>query len=263
VTATGTGPPPVALAHDDVGPRDGAPVVLLHSIGTDRTVWADHVAGLSEDGHRVLVPDLRGHGRSPVPAGPYAIQDLAADVLALLDRHDLPTADVAGVSLGGAVGLWLARHRPDRVRRLVACCTAAHFGGRDTWGPRIAAARATGLEPLADPTVERWFTAPYRERHPERVARIRARFLASPAEGYAAAGEALADLDLRDELHRIAAPTLVIGGVHDVATPVDVAARPMAAAIPGARLALVGAAHLAPYERPDLVGPPLRSHLRA
>jgi len=252
---------PVALAHAVHGPADGPPVVLLHSIGTDRAVWDDHVGPLVADGRRVIAADLRGHGASPVPPGPYAVADLAADVTLLLDELGLAEADVAGVSLGGAVGLWLARHHADRVRRLAACCTAAHFGGVANWGPRIATARAEGLAPLADGTVERWFTAAFRAERPDRVAPVRDRFVAGAAEGYAAAGEALAALDLRDELGAVAVPTLVVGGVHDTATPVDVAARPMAAAIPGARLELVDAAHLAPYERPDLVGPLLRAHL--
>ncbi len=253
----------VTLAHAAAGPAHGPPVVLLHSIGTDRSLWDDHVGPLAAAGHRVLTVDLRGHGASPVPPGPYAVADLGDDVVATLDALGLASADLVGVSIGGAIALSLAARRPQRVRRLVVCCSAPWFGGPDVWGPRAAAARDEGLGALVAGTVERWFTAPFRAGHPARVARI-ARVLAGTApEGYAACADALAAVDLRPALPAVAAPTLVIGGADDVATPVERGAAVIAAAVPGARLEVVPAAHLAPYERPDLVGALLRRHLRA
>lgn len=251
----------VELAHEIAGPAGCPLVVLLHSIGTDRDVWAEHVAALTTAGRRVLRVDLRGHGRSPVPPGPYAVADLAADVVCLLDRLDEPHADVCGVSLGGAVALELALAAPHRIRRIVVCCSAPWFGGREVWGPRIATARAEGAAPLADGTVGRWFTPSFCREHPDRVDLVRETLVRTAPEGYAAAAEALAAFDVRDALSGIAIPTLVVGGAHDVATPVDLSSRPMAAAIPGARLEIVPAAHLAPYERPDLVAPLLLEHL--
>lgn len=253
----------VPLARGLRGEPDDPLVVLLHSIGTDRELWRDHVDPLAAAGHRVAALDLRGHGASPVPQGPYAIAELADDVTALMDTLGYARADVVGVSIGGAVGLWLAAHAPGRVARLVVCCTAAYFGGPEVWAPRAAAARKHELSALADGTVERWFTPQFRHDHADRVGPIRRTFLHSPAEGYAACAEALAAYDLRLGLGRITAPTLVVAGRHDTATPVDTAARPLADGIAGARLQIVDAAHLAPYERPDIVGPLVHDHLHA
>ncbi|MGE4427460.1 MAG: 3-oxoadipate enol-lactonase [Solirubrobacteraceae bacterium] len=252
----------VALAHDIDGPADGTAVVLLHSIGTDRRLWRAHVAPLVADGLRVISVDLRGHGGSPVPDGPYAMADLGGDVVSLLDRLGITRAHVVGVSIGGAVGLWLAAHRPDRVSRLVGCCTAAWFGGPDLWVPRAATARRDGTAALVDSTAERWFTPEFRTEEPGAVDAVRRTFVATADEGYAGCADALAACDLRTDLPRIVAPTLIVAGAHDAGTPPDTAARPIVAAIPGSRLEVVDdAAHLAPYERPDVVGPLIRRHL--
>lgn len=241
----------VALAHQTAGPVTGPPVVLLHSIGTDHRLWREQIAPLANAGRRVVAVDLRGHGGSPAPAGPYAVADLAGDVLALLDRLAIERAAVAGVSLGGAVGLWLAIHAGDRVARLAACCTAAWFGGPAAWEPRAAAVRAGGTAAIVELSLDRWLTPAFRDARPDVADALRATLRATADPGYLGCAAALGAVDLRPDLGRIAVPTLVIAGRDDQATTLDGHLRPLAAAIPEARLAVVsGAAHLAPLERP-------------
>ncbi|MFF0814441.1 3-oxoadipate enol-lactonase [Rhodococcus sp. NPDC003318] len=211
----------VALAHQLTGPGPGAPtVVLLGSLGSDRSMWDPQVRSLS-DQFNVLAVDLRGHGESPVPDGPYTVADLGGDVLALLDTLALPAVHLVGLSLGGAVSQWIAVHAPSRVHTLTLLCTSAKFGEPQGWLDRAAAVRAEGTGSIADVVVGRWYTSELAARDPELVARSRAMVDATPDEGYAACCEALAGWDSRADLARIAAPTLVIAGRQDPATTPD------------------------------------------
>lgn len=243
------------------GPPDAPPLLLLNSLGTTLRMWDRQVPALAAR-LRVIRFDTRGHGRSPVPPGPYTIDDLAADALALLDRLGVARAHVCGLSLGGMVGMWLARHAPDRVDRLVLCCTAARFGPPRLWADRAHAVRsAGGTGTVADAVVSRWFTPTYLRRHPERVEPVRAMLAATSAEGYVACCHLLERLDLRPALAGIRAPTLVIAGAADPAAPPARGAE-IAARIPGARLAVVEcAAHLPTVERPGTVTELLLDHL--
>lgn len=252
----------VALAHETVGPADGPAVVLLHSIGTDREVWRPVAGQLAAAGLRTVLVDLRGHGATAAPPGPYGLADLGGDVLALLDALGLRAASVAGVSLGGMVAAWLGAHAPERTERLALCCTAAWLGGPAMWGPRADQARAEGTASLADASLGRWLTSTFAEAHPDVVAALRGTTARTDPEGYAGCAAAIGAMDLRPDLATIAAPTLVVAGADDPATTVDEHLRPLADAIPGARLLTVdGASHLAPLERPDVVGPAIAAHL--
>lgn len=254
--------PTVALAHDVAGPADGPVVLLVHSIGTDRSLWSAQVEPLVAAGLRVVVPDVRGHGDSPVPDGPYAIADLGADLVALLDTLAVGRASVVGLSIGGMAALWMAAHAPARVERLVACCTSPKLGPIDMWTERAAIARAQGTAALSDAVLERWLTEATRAARPDLVEEVRAMLARTPGEGYAGCAEAIAAMDLTGDLGRIAAPTLVLAGAEDTATPAQGHGDVIASAIAGARLELVpGAAHLAPLERPEDVTPRLVSHL--
>lgn len=234
------------------GAADTPPLVLGASLGTDTTLWQPQVPELAGR-FRIVRYDHRGHGRSPVPPGPYRIEELGADLLALLDRLGLARVHLGGLSLGGMVGMWLAAHAPDRVDRLVLLCTSARLGPPQTWAERAAAVRAGGMAAIADPALARWFPPGFAERQPSTVARWREVLLATPAEGYAACCEAIAAMDLRPVLPRIQAPTLVIAAREDPATPPEHAER-IAAAIPGARLELLAdAAHLANLAQPERV----------
>jgi 3-oxoadipate enol-lactonase len=252
----------VALAHETAGPDDGPAVVLLHSIGTDRELWRPVVPALVAAGLRVVLVDLRGHGATAAPPGDYALETLGADVLGVLDALGLRSASVVGVSLGGMVGAWLGVHAPERAERLVLCCTAARLGGPAMWGPRAAQARAEGTASLADASIGRWLTPAFAAAHPEVVAALRATISATDPAGYAGCAAAIGAMDLRPELAAITAPTLVVAGADDPATTLQEHLRPLADAIPGARLLVVDdASHLAPLERPDVVGPAIAAHL--
>jgi 3-oxoadipate enol-lactonase len=243
---------------------DAPVVVLSHSIGTDHRVWDAQVAPLVAAGLRVVRYDHRGHGASPTPPGPYAIGDLGADVLALLDTLEVASASVVGISLGGMVALWLGAHAPGRVDRLVACCTSARSDPPDLWLERAAIARRDGMAALVDSILPRWVTPAFAEAHPEAMARLREVVERTPGEGYAGCAEAIAAMDQTADLRRIRAPTLVVGGGQDVATPAAEHSAPIAAAIPGARLEILDAApHLASVERPDEVTRVVLEHLRA
>ncbi|SDY53256.1 3-oxoadipate enol-lactonase [Micromonospora pattaloongensis] len=250
----------VSLHHVVEGPAD-APVLLLgNSLGSTLAMWEPQLPRLAEQ-FRVVRFDTRGHGRSPVPTGPYALADLGGDVLALLDRLGVARAHFCGLSLGGMVGMWLAAHAPERVDRLVLCCTSARLGPPEGWAERARAVRAQGTVAVADAVLQRWFTPGFTSRKPDRVAALRAMVAQTPAEGYAGCCEAIADMDLEPVLPRIAAPTLVIAGADDPATP-PAHAETIAAGIPDARVTvLTDAAHLANVEQSDRVTDLIITHL--
>ncbi|MQA76189.1 MAG: 3-oxoadipate enol-lactonase [Solirubrobacterales bacterium] len=250
------------LEHRFDGPEDAPVVMLSNSLGTSLEVWDDEIPALAGP-FRVLRYDHRGHGGSPVPPGPYAIAELARDALELLDRLGVARVAFCGTSLGGMVGMWLAIEAPERVDRLALCCTSAHLPPREGWIERAATVRAHGMEAVADAALERWFTPGYAGRRPEAVERARRALLDTPAEGYAGCCEAIAECDLRGELRRIRAPTLVIAAEDDPATPPE-HARLIAEAIDGARLVVLARArHLASVERAEAVSDELLAHLVA
>lgn len=228
---------------------EGAPVVLFaNSLGTDHTLWDSQVAALTARGLRVLRYDARGHGQSDAPDGEYRMDDLARDALVLLDRAGVETVRAVGLSMGGAIGLWLAANAPERIERLVLANTGAAFGDPEIWRQRMETVRAGGMAAVVDGVIQRWFTPGFVARAPDAVARIRAMLMATPPQGYAGCCAALRDADYRSLLARIAAPTLVIGGEHDAATPPELA-RELASSIAGARLVLLNAAHLSAVEQ--------------
>jgi len=233
----------------------GAPTLLLGgSLGSTVEMWRPQVAPLSRR-LRVVRFDHRGHGRSPLPPGPYTVEDLGRDVLDLLDHLGVARAHYAGLSMGGMVGMWLAVHAPERVDRLALLCTGACMPPAQGWYDRAAAVRSGGMAAVADAVVARWFTDPF-----DGAAAYRRMLLDIPAEGYAACCEAVGAFDLRGEIGAIRAPTLVIAGELDPAAPPAMGEQ-IAQAVPGATLVVVpGAAHLANVERSDVVTDLLASH---
>jgi 3-oxoadipate enol-lactonase len=242
------------LHHVIDGPADGPAVVLSPSLGTDLSLWEPQALRLAAAGFRVVRCDIRGHGASPVPEGPYELAELGGDLLALLDRLELERASLCGISIGGMISLWVAARHPGRAQRLVVCCTSARIDPERTYRQRAALVRAEGIEAIVEPVLARWTSPQYGERHPEVRDRLRERLLATSREGYAGCCEALAEMDLRADLPSIDAPTLVIAGALDPATP-PAHGRLIADAIRGARLEIVpDAMHLANVEQPDAVG---------
>lgn len=231
------------------GPGGDRPVVLLNSLGCTSVMWDHQVSALMAAGRRVIRFDHRGHGASPVPPGPYSIEDLGRDVLELLDRFDAPDADLVGLSLGGMVALWVAASAPERVRRLVACCTSAYLPPASDWLDRARLVRSAGMSAVSDILVDRWLSPEFRSRNPDQEAGLRTMLLAIDPEGYAGCCEAIAGMDLRPLLPRIMAPTLVVAAREDPATPVehgDLIAR----GVTNGRLEVIGPSrHLVSVER--------------
>jgi 3-oxoadipate enol-lactonase len=245
------------LAHRLDGPEDAPVLVLGNSLGATMEMWEPQVPALARR-FRVVRYDTRGHGGSPVPDGELTIAALSADLLGLLDHLDVPRASLAGVSLGGMTAMWAAADAPERVDRLALCCTSARLGPPEMWEERIRTVRAAGTGALADATMERWFSP---AADPAVVARFDAMIRAMPPAGYAACCAAIRDMDQRDRLPRITAPTLVIAGSDDPATPPE-HADVIAAGIPDARRATIqGARHLANVERADEVTALMLEHL--
>ena len=243
------------------GPPDISVLVLSNSLGSTLEMWDPQVPDLSQH-VRVVRYDLRGHGRSPVPPGPYSIADLGGDVLALLDRLGVERAHLCGLSIGGLVAMWLAAHAPERVDRLVLCCTAASFGQPAGLVRASGHGPAEGTGAVADTVVGRWFTPEFAAREPAVVKTMRDMIAATPAEGYAACCEVVGTTDLHAELASIRSPTLVVAGARDPSVPAERTAD-LAAGIAGARLETVAdAAHLANVEQPETVTRLILEHLR-
>lgn len=253
----------VALHVEMDGPRDAPALVLLNSLGASTAMWDAAVGALAEQFHVVRI-DTRGHGRSPAAPGAAAIEiaDLGADVLAALDRLGLDRVHLAGLSLGGMIAMWVAARQPRRVGRLALLCTSARPGGESAWLDRAARVRADGMGAVADTVLERWITPVLAARDPELRASLAAMLIGTDAESYAGCCELLARLDLRVDLGRIAAPTLVIAGDADHALPVE-HAEVIVQGIAGARLETVPAAHIAAVEQPGPVAHLLLAHFRA
>ncbi|MCX4533016.1 3-oxoadipate enol-lactonase [Streptomyces sp. NBC_00841] len=254
----------MTLHHTLTGPAGAPPLVLGPSLGTSLTVWEPQSAALARH-HQVLRWDLPGHGGSradllPVD-GSATVADLAALVLRLADDQGWERFGYAGVSLGGAVGLYLAVHHPDRLSSLAVVCSSARFGESAAWQERAELVRAKGTEPVAATAAARWFTRGF-AGHPRALALLDDLRAADPA-GYAACCDALAAYDLRADLAGVTVPTLVVAGREDPATP-PAHAREIADGIPGASLLEVAAAaHLAGVERPEQVTSALLAHFAA
>lgn len=241
---------PVDLYYQFDGRPDGPVLVLSHSLGLSLQMWESNLPRLGAR-FRILRYDHRGHGASPAPPAPYAIADFGWDLVRLLDRLELERVSFCGLSLGGMVGQWLGANAPERVDRLVLCCTAPKMARPADFTARAAAVRAHGMASIVDAALGRWFTPEFLARRPEAIAPLRAVLLANNVDGYAATCEAIAAMDQRGDLARIASPTLVVAGALDQVTAPD-QAREMAQRIPGAELVVLpGAPHIANVEQPD------------
>jgi 3-oxoadipate enol-lactonase/4-carboxymuconolactone decarboxylase len=217
------------------------PLLLGSSLGTESALWAPVIPALQKR-FRVLSFDWRGHGASEAPAGDYTIADLAGDALAVADAAGARRFSYAGISLGGMVGMWLGIHAGDRVEKLVLANTSAKMSAV-AWSERIAKIRAGGIEAIVDAVLQRWFTARYLARADATFASTRAAFLTVDPGGYVGCCAAIRDMDLTPDLASIRAPTLVITGSRDIATPKEMGSA-IAAAVPGAGSVELPAAHI-------------------
>ncbi|TCC32381.1 alpha/beta fold hydrolase [Kribbella sindirgiensis] len=244
------------LNYVETGPAD-APVVLLgSSLGANQGMWAPQIDVLAQR-FRVIAFDHRGHGGSDVPPGPYTIDDLGGDVVELLDTLEVEQASYVGISLGGAVGLWIAQNAPERLHRLVAICPPSNLAANpQPWIDRAAQVRSEGTQAITDATLGRWFLPEFKDTDP-----VRQMLLDCPAEGYAACCEALSTTNLLPKLADITAPVLLITTDSDTSVPPETVV-PLASQIPGAHLEIIeNAAHLVTYSHPDVINPLLLAHL--
>ncbi|GAA1676099.1 bifunctional 3-oxoadipate enol-lactonase/4-carboxymuconolactone decarboxylase PcaDC [Fodinicola feengrottensis] len=242
------------------GPADAPVLVLSNSLGTTRHLWHRQLPELSRH-FRVIRYDLPGHDGSAAAAGPYTVDDLGRNLLALLDKLGIERAHLAGVSLGGMLSMWVASHAPERVDRLALICTSAYLPPAQGWHDRAAAVRANGTGPLVEASLGRWFTPAFHQRDPELMKRIGIELSNVDSAGYAGCCEAIAAMDQRDSLPLITAPTLVIAGADDPAAPPE-HGQDIAARIPGANLwVLDQASHLAVLEQAETITRLLIEHL--
>ncbi len=203
------------------GPEDAPVLVLSNSLGTSLHMWDAQIAAFSEH-FRVLRFDTRGHGQSLVTPGPYRIEQLGRDVLALLDALHIDKAHFCGLSMGGLIGQWLGINAGDRLNKLVVCNTAAKIGDPSVWDPRIETVLRDGpaaMVALRDASIARWFTADFAKANPAAAKKITDMLAATSPEGYAANCAAVRDADFRDQLSSIKVPLLVIAGSEDAVTP--------------------------------------------
>lgn len=229
------------------GKADAPPLLFSNSLGTNLHMWDDQAKTLSKH-FRVIRYDQRGHGKSGAPDGPYSIERLGRDVVAILNALQIPRAHFCGLSMGGMTGMWLARHAPERFDKLVLSNTAPKSQTPDSWNTRIRNVLAKGLSAIADTVLGIWFTKDFRERSPQIVARMREMMLANDAKGYCGCCAAIRDMDQRWPIANITLPTLIIAGNQDNATPLS-ASEFMASRISGSKLISMDAGHIANVEQ--------------
>jgi len=235
----------------EVTGREGAPALMLsNSLGTNLHMWDDQADEWAKH-FRLIRYDRRGHGKSGVPKGPYSMERFGRDVLAILDALKIKKTNWCGLSMGGMVGQWLGANAPDRVEKLILSNTNFHYADKGPWNDRIKFVREKGLAALVDPNMERWFTAGFRARAPQAIARMKEMFLATDLAGYIASSEAVRDMDFTASNPRISAPVLVIVGKQDPATP-PAAGEAIVKQIKGAKLVGLDAAHISNIEQPQL-----------
>lgn len=241
---------------------NGPCVTLSHSLACNNAMWDPQIAALAQH-YRVLRYDTRGHGGSTATPPPYTLEQLAEDARALLDALAIERTHWVGLSLGGMIGETFALQYPDRLETLVLCDTTSRYPSEAAamWEDRIKSAAASGMAALADSTLDRWFTKPYRQSHPDIMQKFANAIAATSHAGYAGCGRAIATINLTEQLRQLRLPTLVIVGEQDMGTPVAMA-REIADAIPGAELKILpSAAHLSNVEQAALFNETLMEFL--
>lgn len=251
-----------ALHTVESGSKDGPAVVFAHALGTDLTIW-DTVVQKMPDHLRLIRMDMRGHGQSPCPDGPYPMGDLVGDAGATLDTLRVKGCVIVGLSIGGIIAQGLAAERLDLVRGLVISNSAAKIGTPWQWKDRIKAVRDGGIDTIVEGTIERWFSRATRRDRPDLCDDARARLRATPLAGYLGCMEAIADTDLYESTAGLRLPTLAIAGSEDGSTPADMV-RETADLIPGSRFEILrGTGHMSPVEKPTQYAALLTDFLQA
>lgn len=243
----------INTTYEITGKR-GAPVVVLsHSLGSSSVMWKPQVEDLNSE-YQVLRYDTRGHGDSEAPDGPYDLDLLGDDAVALLDALDIERVHWVGLSMGGMIGQSIALRYPERLATLALCDTMAVVPDemQGVWLERIATAQESGMDALADATMERWFTEPFRSAQAQAVAPIRRQFVATAVAGFIGCCEAIRRLDYLPRLNDVETPTLVVVGEQDQATPVAAADAIHDRIASSERVVIRDAAHLSNIEQHEL-----------
>ena len=250
-----------SLFLTESGPADAPPLLFSNSLGTTHRMWDEVIAALGND-FRCIRYDTRGHGASTHDGRAFSIEDLADDVVSLLDHLELGSAHFAGLSLGGMTGQALAVRHPARLRSLTLMATSAHMPTQAAWNERASLVRREGTGAIVEATLQRWFTPAFVEAGSKALTRVRDEFISIDRAGYAACCEAIGAMDLRPQLARITAPTGIIAGLHDPATPVAMMEQ-IAKAVFGSKLDVIpDAAHLLAVEQPAATAELLSASIR-
>jgi 3-oxoadipate enol-lactonase len=239
----------MAINVEIEGRSDAPSLMFSNSLGTNLHMWDDQAKALSKH-FRVIRYDQRGHGKSAAPEGPYSIERLGRDVLAILNALEIKQTHFCGLSMGGMTGMWLARHAPDRFDKLVLSNTAPKSQTPDSWNTRIRTVLTKGIGAVADTVLGIWFTKEFRERAPQTIARMREMMVSNNSKGYCGCCSAIRDMDQRWFVSEIKLPTLIIAGKQDNATPLS-ASEFLASRIAGARLVSLDAGHISNVEQKD------------
>jgi 3-oxoadipate enol-lactonase len=234
------------------GPANAPVVAMSHSLATDLSMWDPTVPALAGR-FRVLRYETRGHGQTEAPKGAYTLDQLADDALALLKSLGISRMHWVGLSMGGMIGQTLALKAPEVFLSLSLCDTSSRIPAeaKPLWADRIKTAESQGMEPLVEPTLQRWFTEPFRKSRKDVIDKVATMIRATPPAGYAGCCAAISALDLTDKIGAIKIPTIAIVGEDDPGTPVA-AHKVIQEKIAGCRLEILkSAAHLANMEQPE------------
>jgi 3-oxoadipate enol-lactonase len=235
------------LRYEWSGLETGPVLVFSHPLGTDLTMWDGQAADFGKK-FRVLRYDKRGHGGSSSPAGPYTIEQMGRDAVALLDYLRLDKVNYCGLSIGGQTGMWLGANAPKRLNKLILSNTAAKIGNDDGWNTRIETVKESGVKSVSTIVIDRWFTPEFQTKAPAEIEKIRNVFEHSDDAGYIACCEAVKAFDFREKVGGVRVPTLLIAGTHDPATtPVDT--KFVADRIAGSKFVELSASHLSNIEQ--------------
>jgi 3-oxoadipate enol-lactonase len=245
------------------GPASGPVITLSNSLASNLSMWEPQTPALASR-CRILCYDTRGHGGTDAPAGPYSLEELTEDVRALLQALGITRTHFIGLSMGGMIGQIMALKYPHMLQSVVLCDTMSRVPteAKPTWEERIHTADTRGMESLVEPTIARWFTAPFREQRPDVIDKVRTMIRTTPPRGYSGCCHAIAALNLTDQLPAITLPTLIIVGEDDPGTPVA-ASRVIHEQIKGSELVILkSAAHLSNMEQPEAFNQALTAFLQ-
>jgi len=236
----------IRIHYELEGPTDAPVLAFSNSLGTNLRMWDAQADGLRDE-FRILRYDTRGHGQTSAPTGPYTIELLANDFVALLNALGIADCRFCGLSMGGMTALWLALHHSDRVKKIIVANSAAKIGTADTWNQRIATVTKDGIPSVARDVVARWFTPEFQKQEPDVVDAMRKMLETTNPQGYIANCAAIRDMDQRGSVARINIPTLIVSGECDPVTP-PTEGDALANAIRGAKHVKLHAAHLSNIE---------------